>query len=122
LSIHHNAAKFTTTLHGNFRETLRSELDYQNMTAKELATKTGIPKGSIECYPGARANIPSVEAAVSIARALGVSVEYLVTGKDTASPHDIRAISHSLAKLGEDDRKLVAAMVNALLKQRQIQS
>jgi transcriptional regulator with XRE-family HTH domain len=106
---------------GNFRENLRSELDYQNMTAKELATKTGIPKGSIECYLGTRANIPSAEAAVSIARALGVSVEYLVTGKDAASPRDIRDISHSLAKLGEDDRKLVAAMVNALLKQRQTQ-
>jgi transcriptional regulator with XRE-family HTH domain len=62
-----------------FRENLRNELDYQDMTVKELCAKTGIPKASLECYLGARANKPSAEAAFKIARALGVTMEYLMT-------------------------------------------
>jgi transcriptional regulator with XRE-family HTH domain len=63
---------------GNFRENLRNELDYQNITVKELCAKTGIPKATLECYLGARANRPSAAAAFKIAGALGVTVEYLM--------------------------------------------
>ncbi|MCL2139479.1 MAG: XRE family transcriptional regulator, partial [Treponema sp.] len=41
---------------------------------------TGIPVATLDCYLGARATVPSVEAAVKIAQALRVSVEYLVIG------------------------------------------
>jgi transcriptional regulator with XRE-family HTH domain len=65
-----------------FRENLRNELDYQGMVVKELSAKTGIPVATLDCYLGARATMPSADAAVKIARALKVSVEYLVTGEE----------------------------------------
>ena len=65
----------------SFRENLRNELDYQNMTVKELSAKSGIPKPTLECYLRRHAVMPSAEAAVKIAKALKVSVEYLVTGE-----------------------------------------
>jgi transcriptional regulator with XRE-family HTH domain len=68
----------------NFRENLRNELNYQGVTVKELSSRTGIPIASLDCYLGTRATVPSVENAVKIARELKVSVEYLVTGEDTA--------------------------------------
>ena len=64
----------------NFRENLRKELEYQDIIVKELSAKTGIPVATLDCYLGTRATVPSVEAAVKIAKALQVSVEYLVTG------------------------------------------
>jgi transcriptional regulator with XRE-family HTH domain len=66
----------------SFKENLKSELEYQGMLIKELAFKAGVNKRSIENYLGVRDSIPSAEVAVSIGRALGVSVEYLVTGQD----------------------------------------
>ena len=66
---------------GNFRENLRSELNYQGMTLKELSARTGIPVSTIDCYIGTRATVPSVDAAVKIAGALQVSVEQLVMGE-----------------------------------------
>jgi transcriptional regulator with XRE-family HTH domain len=66
----------------NFRENLRTELDYQGVTVKELSTKTGIPIASLDCYLGTRATVPSVDAAVKIAQSLRVSVEYLVIGEN----------------------------------------
>jgi transcriptional regulator with XRE-family HTH domain len=65
---------------GTFRENLRDELDYQNLTVKELSARTAIPKSTLDCYLGARANLPTLDAAVKIATALGVTVEYLATG------------------------------------------
>jgi len=66
----------------NFKENLRNELDYQEITVKELSAKTGIPIASLDCYLGARATVPSVENAIKIAKILKVSVEYLVTGEE----------------------------------------
>ena len=65
----------------SFRENLRSELDFQGLTVKELSAKTGIIKGTLDNYLGVRASIPPADIAVKIAQALNVSVEYLVTGR-----------------------------------------
>ncbi len=64
-----------------FKENLRDELNFQGMTVKELAAKTGLVKGSLDNYLGVRASIPPADVAVKIAKALNVSVEYLVTGE-----------------------------------------
>jgi len=65
-----------------FRENLRSELNFQDITTKELSVRTGIPTATLDCYLGTRATIPSVDAAYKIAQALNVSIDYLVTGDD----------------------------------------
>ena len=66
-----------------FRENLRSELDYLGLTVKELSAKTGIAKGTLDCYLGVRASMPPADVAAKIAAALGVTVEYLVSGQET---------------------------------------
>jgi len=66
----------------NFKENLRNELDYQDITIKELSARTGIPVASLDCYLGTRATVPSVVAAIKIAQALKVTVEYLTISKN----------------------------------------
>jgi transcriptional regulator with XRE-family HTH domain len=68
----------------SFRKTLREELDYQGLTAKELAVKSMVTKGAIDTYLGKQASMPPADAAVRIASALGVTVEYLVNGQDSS--------------------------------------
>jgi hypothetical protein len=63
--------------------------------------------------------MPPADAAVSIARALGVTVEYLVDGEEPALPRDIRSISRNLLKLTEKDRKLAAVIIKAMVEQRE---
>ena len=69
----------------NFKENLRSELDFQGITVKELSAGTKIPVATMDCYLRTRSTEPSAENAVKIARALNVSVEYLVLGDETGS-------------------------------------
>jgi transcriptional regulator with XRE-family HTH domain len=63
-----------------FAENLRYELDYQNLVVKELALRTGININTLNHYLSGRKSIPPADVAVRIASALGVTVEYLVTG------------------------------------------
>ena len=66
-----------------FKENLKSELKYQAMSVKKLADSSGVNIHSINNYLNAREQTPSVEVGVLLAKTLGVSVEYLVTGDDT---------------------------------------
>ena len=82
----------------------------KDLTAKDLAamieTDEDRQRGTklfrvIENWAGKRASMPSADRAVAIARALGVSVEYMVEGKDSSLSYDeIRLLS--LAKKHQD--------------------
>jgi len=64
----------------SFKENLKEELSFQDIKVKELAFRTGINRRTIDNYLRENTSQPTAENAVKIAQALGVSVEYLVTG------------------------------------------
>ena len=97
-----------------FRENLKSELAYSGMLVKELSAKSGVNKFSLDNYLSVKGQMPSVEAGVKIAQALGVSVEYLVTGKEDKQKgepqkanDDVRAIVRLAGQLNAEKRKFV---------------
>jgi len=103
-----------------FRENLKQELGFNGMLVKELAAATGIPKRALDTYLLSKnASMPPADTAVKIAHALGVSVEYLVTGEKTALPSDIRLMVRNLQRIGKKDRKVAATLINALLEKRE---
>jgi transcriptional regulator with XRE-family HTH domain len=69
----------------NFAERLRLEIDYAGLNQKEFAAKAGIKKRALDAYLGVQNSMPPADTAVKIAAALGVSVEYLVTGNEQKS-------------------------------------
>jgi len=106
-----------------FKENLRSQLDYSGLLIKELAALSGIKKKTIESYLATNGHTPSVEAAVSIAKALDVSVEYLVSGTNSARdvplsslPKDIQDIALESKKLNAKDRYVILNLAKLLAK------
>jgi transcriptional regulator with XRE-family HTH domain len=108
----------------SFRENLKRELTYSGLLVKELALQTGIHKRTIDKYLTEKGSSPSVENAVLIARVLGVSVEYLVTGRG-GIPRDqhrrilcpeARRIANLVDHLDETTRKTLLTMIQALPK------
>ncbi len=101
-----------------FRENLKDELKYQDMRVKELADKTGISKRAIDHYLAEKHTEPTAETALKIAQVLGVSVEYLVTGKNVSIPNDIKPevieIIRELNHLPEKDIEFTKEMVHRL--------
>ena len=109
------------SMEGSFRNNLRNELDYQGLTVKELSAKIKIPKPTIDCYLSSRQTMPPADIAVKIAKALNVTVEYLVTGNiEKTSSHDykdfqpFRLLLGDLKKLEQDELEMLSVMIHAL--------
>jgi len=104
-----------------FKENLKSELTFSGMLVKELAAKSGVNKYSLDNYLNVRGQIPSIEVGYRIARALNVSVEYLITGKESndgketvKSNTDIRKIARLAEQLDDENRKFVIDFIKWL--------
>ena len=100
-----------------FRENLKDELTYQDITVKELSDRTGISKHTIDHYLTKNGSQPQAELAVKIAQALNVSVESLVLGKDysvSKKPRNVQELSSKLSALSDKDYDFVRRIVNLL--------
>ena len=103
-----------------FKENLKSELAYKNILVKELASLSGVNKRTIDNYLRENGSVPSADAALRIAAALGVTVEYLITGheKQDRSPSppipDSRVVLKNLENLNKRDRKIVLNLIKSL--------
>ena len=100
-----------------FRENLKDELSYQDITVKELAQRTGISKHTIDHYLTKNGSQPQAELAVKIAQALNVSVESLVLGNEpTASKtlRNVQELTEKLSSLSDKDYDFVKRIVNLL--------
>jgi transcriptional regulator with XRE-family HTH domain len=104
-----------------FRENLKAELEYSGMLVKELASAAGLKKHTIDNYLSIRGRMPAADVAVKLARPLGVSVEYLVSGEDSAvrpvsqtfSP-EVRLLARTVEQFGPEYRKLALALIRTL--------
>lgn len=65
---------------------LRSLRDRKNWTVADMAERTGIPKRTLDKYMlRSDASLPGFDALCSISKGLGVSLDWLVFGADSAS-------------------------------------
>jgi len=103
-----------------FKENLKRELSYSGVLVKELASRSGINRRTIDNYLNTHNAMPSADAAVRIAEALGVTVEYLITGQETkkrnypSSSLEPKVILKNLETLNKRDRKIVLNLVKSL--------
>jgi transcriptional regulator with XRE-family HTH domain len=103
----------------DFSRRLRSEIEYIGLNQKEFAAKAGIKKRALDAYLRAQQSMPPADTAVKIAAALGLSVEYLVTGKEYKQNVDIsrylqfRDTLDDLAVLPDELLAPIKAMIKA---------
>ena len=107
----------------DFRNNLRNELNFQGITVKELSARTNIPIATLDCYLGSRATVPSIDAAFKIARALQVSVEYLVIGEEANAKNpqketsrEAREIIRWIENLNVEQCKAILKLISCLIK------
>ena len=107
---------FISQMSSNFRENLRNELNYQGLTIKELSARTDIPVSTLDCYLGTRATVPSVDAALKIAQALRVSVDYLIIGEKTNKEHSQQKLCKEAQEIIHWVKGLNTEQCRAILK------
>ena len=90
------------------------------MRIKELAALSGVHKRAIDNYLRAiNTAMPAADAAVKIAHALGVTVEFLVMGDEQQIPPEIRKINRNLYKVGMRDRKLIEDLLESMIERKE---
>ncbi len=101
-----------------FRENLKDEMEYQGLSTKELADKSGVGKRTIDHYLMTNPQEPGVYNAQKIANALKVSVEFLVTGTEFKGyPHLTGTqldFLTSFEKLPKDEQTLITNLVQKM--------
>jgi len=109
-----------------FRENLKAELAYRNMLVKELVSVSGINRRTLDNYLREDCSMPPADAAVRIATALGVTVEYLITGHEQQEREgpallpDSRVILKNIETLSKRDRKIVFSLIKTLNETKNI--
>jgi len=105
-----------------FKENLKSELTYSGILVKELSALTGIKKHTLDNYLNTHNSLPNAEAAVKIARALGVTVEYLITGEEKSGSRqpplqpEMKLLVDTANKLSPKSRRLAIRLVKTLIE------
>jgi transcriptional regulator with XRE-family HTH domain len=105
-----------------FKENLKDQLNFSGMYVKELAALSGVKKQTIDSYLNLNSCMPSADAAVAIARVLGVSVEYLVTGKEVKQKpvqylNEAKIVAEITAQMEKKNRKMAVAIIKSMKKQ-----
>jgi transcriptional regulator with XRE-family HTH domain len=108
----------------SFRDNLREALDFTGMEQKELAAQSGVSFKAIETYVKKDSSIPSADKAVQIAKALGVTVEYLINGNKSKKPDTYAIQPHQkealdlISKLNKTNHELLISIVKTMLTQQ----
>lgn len=68
-------------VNADLRENLRKAVAQSGLAIKEVSKLSGIAKGTIDNWIGAKPTIPRAPDLVAVARVLSTSVEFLVTGE-----------------------------------------
>ncbi|AEF86153.1 putative bacteriophage CI repressor protein [Treponema primitia ZAS-2] len=101
-----------------FWKMVKGEVDRQKTSFEWLYRKTGIPKGTFSSWK-TRNIIPRADEAYLIAEALGVSVEYLLSGREGtshASNPSLEEIVKSIISFDQIDLDAVNALADAMSK------
>jgi transcriptional regulator with XRE-family HTH domain len=94
---------------------LKQALAERGLTSGELAKKTGLAKRLIDSWLYAKKTNPCVSEFSKAADALGVSMEYLLTGKDgSALTEDERLILSVYRDTPKDLRKILIRVARAV--------
>lgn len=97
----------------SFRQNLKDEIYFSGISVKELSYRTGIPYTTIESYINNKATSPSLEKAFKISSILGVSLEYLLTGKNrkyTTNEKEAELVK-SFNRLTKEQQKLISELI-----------
>ncbi len=112
----------------SFKENLKEAMYCKNLTTIQLAEMTGINSGTISSYLKTKNSMPPVDKALKLAKALDVSIDFLVNGFDgktessiqQKSPFSIEVfkIAQKMNGLDKDELEIITNLIDFIKKKR----
>lgn len=110
----------------SFNENLKEAMYCKNLTTEQLASLTEINSGTISNYLKTKGSMPPADKALKLAKALDVSVDFLVNGFDSKtessiqqkSPFsiDVFKIAQKMDTLDKDRLAIISSMIDLIRK------
>lgn len=112
----------------SFKENLKEAMYCKNLTTIQLAAITGINSGTISSYLKTKNSMPPVDKALKLAKALDVTVDFLVNGFESKqessiqqkSPFSIEIfrIAQKMNGLEKDELAIISSIIDLLKKRK----
>ncbi len=109
-----------------FKENLKEAMYCKNLTTIQLAAMTGINSGTISSYLKTKNSMPPVDKALKLAKALDVSVDFLVNGFEEKtessiqqkSPFsiDVFRIAKKMDDMEKEELTIISSIIDLLKK------
>ena len=97
---------------------LKNEIKYQDTTQEWIAKKIGVPLSTFRKWM-TRKTYPDIKEGVEIAKLLGISAEYLVTGNQPQGLNEKEQhMINAYRKLNTGDQEKIMLAINAWLKKQ----
>ena len=113
----------------SFNENLKEAMYCKNLTTVQLAALADINSGTISNYLKTKGSMPPADKALKLAKALDVSVDFLVNGFDTKTessiqqkspfPIEVFKIAQNMITLEKDELAAIKTMVDVLKKKKE---
>ena len=112
----------------SFKENLKEAMYCKNLTTVQLAALTDINSGTISSYLKTKNSMPPIDKALRLAKALDVSVDFLVNGFEEKtessiqqkSPFSIEVfkIAQKMNGLEKEDLTIISSIIDLLKKRK----
>lgn len=112
----------------SFKENLKEAMYCKNLTTVQLAALTDINYGTISSYLKTKNSMPPVDKALKLAKALDVSVDFLVNGFEyktesstqQKSPFSLEVfkIAQKMEGLDKDELSIVTNLIDFIRKKK----
>lgn len=99
-----------------FSDRLREQIDFLGLSQKDAASRAGVKKRALDMYLGGQQSIPRADVAVKLAKALNVTVEYLVTGKNNLAVPQIPYANSGVSSHSKQDETITDSVQKTFLK------
>lgn len=103
-----------------FSDRLKEEIEYLGLTRKELAFRSNVKIRALDMYLGSQGSMPPADVAVRLAKALNVTVEYLVTGeKNKIESTKNLQFENDLSKISKETKTFIETATHLFAEHEQ---
>ena len=112
----------------SFKENLKEAMYCKNLTTVQLAALTDINSGTISSYLKTKNSMPPVDKALKLAKALDVSVDFLVNGFESKTDSSIQQkslfslevfkVAKKMDELDKDELEIVNNLIDFIVKKK----
>lgn len=107
----------------SFRENLRFIMDSKGIQTKELSKMTGISENTVKSYLKTDSAEPKISKVVLIAKALDVSLEFLITGLQNNNAKENSILEYKIIdnvkRLSPKEQKNILALIISMLSENE---